>query len=45
VVIPFKASRGHPLTSEQEAFNRRVARWRIVVEHTMAPLKRFTVLR
>lgn len=45
VVIPFKASRGHPLTAEQEAFNRAVARCRIVVEHTMAQLNRFTVLR
>jgi hypothetical protein len=45
VVIPFKASRGHPLTAEQEAFNRAVARCRIVVEHTMAQLNRFTLLR
>jgi IS5 family transposase len=45
VIIPFKASRGHPLTAEQEAYNREVARCRIVVEHTMAQLNRFTVLR
>jgi DDE superfamily endonuclease len=45
VVIPFKASRGRPLTAEQEAFNRGVARCRVVVEHTMAQLNRFTVLR
>jgi hypothetical protein len=45
VIIPFKARRGHPLTAEQEAFNRVVARYRIVVEHTMAPWNRFTVLR
>lgn len=45
VVIPFKTRRGHPLTAEQEAFNREVARYRIVVEHTMAQLNRFTVLR
>lgn len=45
VVIPFKASRSHPLTADQEAFNREVARYRIVVEHTMAQLNRFTVLR
>jgi hypothetical protein len=45
VIIPFKASQGHPLTAEQEAFNRAVARCRIVVEHTMAQLNRFTVLR
>lgn len=45
IVIPFKASRNHPLSAEQEAFNREVARHRIVVEHTMAQLNRFTVLR
>jgi hypothetical protein len=45
VVIPFKARRNHPLTEEQKAYNREVARYRIVVEHTMAQLNRFTVLR
>jgi DDE superfamily endonuclease len=45
IVIPFKASRGHPLTEEQQRSNRVVARYRIVVEHTMAQLNRFTVLR
>jgi DDE superfamily endonuclease len=45
VVIPLKARRGHPLTAVEEAFNREVARCRIVVEHTMAQLNRFTVLR
>jgi hypothetical protein len=45
VVIPLKASRNHPLTEEQKDYNRRVARCRIVVEHTMAQLNRFTVLR
>jgi IS5 family transposase len=45
VVIPFKATRNHPLTEEQKAYNRAVARCRIVVEHTMAQLNRFTVLR
>jgi DDE superfamily endonuclease/Helix-turn-helix of DDE superfamily endonuclease len=45
VVIPFKASRGHPLTDEQVESNRVVARYRIVVEHAMAQLNRFTVLR
>jgi len=45
VVIPFKAGRNHPLTEEQKAYNREVARYRIVVEHTMAQLNRFTVLR
>jgi hypothetical protein len=33
------------LSDEQRAFNREVSRHRIVVEHTMAQLNRFTVLR
>jgi hypothetical protein len=45
VVLPFKARRGHPLRAEQAAFNRAVARGRIVVEPTLAQLNRFTVLR
>src|SRR5215468_3433339 len=45
VVIPFQASRNHPRTEEQKDYNRRVARCRIVVEHTLAQLNRFTVLR
>ncbi len=44
LVIPFKASRGHPLTEEQKAFNRRVAQYRIVVEHTNAQLNIFQAL-
>jgi DDE superfamily endonuclease len=45
VVMPFKARRNRPLTEEQKAFNRVVARDRIVVEHGMAQWDRFTVLR
>jgi DDE superfamily endonuclease len=44
LVIPFKASRGHPLTEEQKAFNRLIAQYRIVVEHTNAQLNQFQVL-
>jgi hypothetical protein len=44
-VISFKASRNHPLTDEQKAFNRVVARYRIVVEPALAQLDRFTVRR
>lgn len=45
VVIPFKKPRGKELTQEQRGHNREVARHRVVVEHTMAQLNRFTVLR
>lgn len=45
VVLPLRASKNHPLTEEQKAFNRVVAGHRIVVEHSLAQLNRFTVLR
>lgn len=45
VVVPCKKPRGGELTGEQKASNREVARHRIVVEHTMAQLNRFTALR
>lgn len=41
---PYKARRNHPLTDEQKAYNRFLARYRIVVEHTIAQLNRFQVL-
>jgi transposase len=44
LIIPFKASRGHPLTEEQKAFNRLIAQYRIIVEHTNAQLNQFQVL-
>ena len=45
VVLPYKKPRKGELSGEQRAFNREVSRHRIVVEHTMAQLNRFTVLR
>jgi hypothetical protein len=45
VVIPAKATRGHPLTDEQEAANRVINGCRVVVEHLMAQLNRFQSLR
>jgi hypothetical protein len=41
---PYKARRKHPLTAEQKAYNRVLAHYRIVVEHTIAQLNRFQVL-
>ena len=43
--LPHRASRGHPLTEEQRAENVIIARYRIVVEHTMAQLNKFAALR
>ncbi len=45
VVLPFRKPRGGELSEAQKAHNREVASCRIVVEHTMAQLNRFTVLR
>jgi DDE superfamily endonuclease/Helix-turn-helix of DDE superfamily endonuclease len=45
IVMPKKDRKARPLTEEQKAENRRISRYRVVVEHTMAQLNRFTVLR
>jgi IS5 family transposase len=42
--LPFKARRNHPLTEEQKAYNRFLAKYRIVVEHTLAQLNKFQIL-
>jgi len=42
--LPFKARRNHPLTEEQKAYNCFLAKYRIVVEHTMAQPNKFQVL-
>lgn len=42
---PFKARRNKPLTDEQKAYNRFLSSYRIVVEHTLAQVNRFEVLR
>jgi hypothetical protein len=44
-VLPFKKPRGGELSDFQRDYNRRVAKERIVVEHTIAQVNRFTVLR
>jgi hypothetical protein len=45
LITPRPARRGHPLTAHREVANRFIARYRIVVEHTIAQLNRYTVLR
>lgn len=44
IVQCHRASRGHPLTDEQKAFNRLVSKYRVRVEHVFADLKVFQVL-
>jgi hypothetical protein len=43
--LPFKARRNHALTDEQKAYNRFLARYRILVEHSLACMNRFQILR
>jgi hypothetical protein len=42
--LPFKASKNHPLTAEQKAYNRQLAQYRIVVEHALAQMTQYQVL-
>ena len=43
LVIPTKGTRNHPLTDGQRPANQMIAKHRIVVEHTIAQVNRFTV--
>lgn len=45
LIVPTKATRGHPLTEGQEAANRVISGFRVVIEHVMAQLNRFQVLK
>jgi hypothetical protein len=45
LVVPTKATRGHPLTEEQVAANRKISGCRVMIEHVMAQLNRFQVLK
>lgn len=44
MLLPFKASKLHPLTGKQKKYNQRHAKKRIVVEHVFACLKKFRIL-
>jgi hypothetical protein len=43
-IIPFKKSRGQELTEEQKRFNKSLSKERVVVEHTIALLKKFKIM-
>ena len=45
LIVPRPARRNHPLSEHEKMANRFIARYRIVVEHVIAQLNRFTVLR
>jgi hypothetical protein len=42
--VPFKKSKNRPLTSEEKAFNRRLARERIAIEHVNRQIKTFKIM-
>ena len=43
-VLPYKKSKHHPLTKDQKAHNRQLARQRILAEHVIGRLKVFRLL-
>jgi hypothetical protein len=42
--VPFKKSKNRPLTPEEKAFNRQLARKRIVIEHVNREIKIFRIM-
>jgi len=43
-IIPFKKSKGQELEEEQKRFNKSLSKERVVVEHTIALLKKFKIM-
>jgi len=44
-VIPFKASKKHPLTEEQKAFNTTLSKRRVAIEHINREIKIFRICK
>lgn len=44
-IIPFKATKNNPLTNEQKAFNRTLAKYRICIEHVNREIKIFRICK
>jgi hypothetical protein len=42
--VPYKKSKNHPLTEEEKAFNRQLARERIMIEHINREIKVFKIM-
>jgi hypothetical protein len=42
--IPYKESKGHKLTKREKAYNKRLARQRVVIEHINAKIKTFKIM-
>jgi transposase len=43
-LIPYKASKNHPLTEEQKEFNRALSSERVVIENINARIKTFKIM-
>jgi hypothetical protein len=44
-LIPFKASKNHPLTDDEKAFNTALSKYRIAIEHVNREIKIFRVCK
>jgi hypothetical protein len=44
-LIPFKATKKNPLTEEQKAFNTKLSRFRVAIEHINRELKIFRICK
>jgi hypothetical protein len=42
--VPYKESKKHKLTKREKAYNKRLARKRVVVEHINAKIKTFKIM-
>ena len=42
--VPYKESKNHKLTKREKAYNRRLARQRVVIEHIHAKIKTFKIM-
>jgi len=43
-LIPIKESKNHKLNKQEKAFNKRLARQRVVIEHVNAKIKTFKIM-
>jgi len=44
-LIPYKTSKKHPLTDEQKAFNTKLSKYRVTIEHINRELKIFRICK
>jgi hypothetical protein len=44
ILIPIKESKNHKLTKREKAYNKKLARIRVVIEHVNAKIKTFKIM-